>query len=118
MIEVTDGDDGVVRCSWGNGSSDYASYHDNEWGRPVDDDRTLFEKLTLEGFQAGLAWITILRKREAFREAFRIRDEDDWEDINDEFHKYVREHIMTKMKASDYAYTPPARGSVGGSDDK
>lgn len=64
------GDDGVRRCSWGNGSVDYASYHDGEWGRPVDDDRRLFEKLALEGFQSGLSWLTILRKREAFREAF------------------------------------------------
>jgi len=64
------GDDGVTRCSWGNGADDYASYHDHEWGRPVDDDRRLFEKLSLEGFQSGLSWLTILRKRAAFREAF------------------------------------------------
>ena len=49
---------------------DYVAYHDDEWGRPVDDDRLLFEKLTLEGFQSGLSWLTILRKREAFRAAF------------------------------------------------
>ena len=70
MIGVARGDDGVVRCAWGNGSPLYAAYHDDEWGRPVDDDRVLFEKLSLEGFQAGLAWITILRKRQAFRAAF------------------------------------------------
>ncbi|MEN8234906.1 MAG: DNA-3-methyladenine glycosylase I [Actinomycetota bacterium] len=70
MIKVTRGDDGVDRCSWGNGTPDYIAYHDGEWGRPVDDDRLLFEKLSLEGFQAGLSWITILRKREAFRDAF------------------------------------------------
>ncbi|MCJ7779771.1 MAG: DNA-3-methyladenine glycosylase I [Acidimicrobiia bacterium] len=64
------GVDGVTRCSWGNGTSDYLSYHDDEWGRPVDDDNRLFEKLSLEGFQSGLAWITILRKRPAFRDAF------------------------------------------------
>lgn len=64
------GDDGVVRCSWGAGDPLYRSYHDAEWGRPLHGDDALFELLTLEGFQAGLAWITILRKREAFRRAF------------------------------------------------
>jgi len=64
------GIDGVTRCSWGNGSPEYAAYHDDEWGRPVDDDQRLFEKLSLEGFQSGLSWITILRKREAFRDVF------------------------------------------------
>jgi DNA-3-methyladenine glycosylase I len=64
------GEDGVVRCSWGASTPDYQSYHDGEWGRPVTKDRRLFEKLCLEGFQAGLSWITILRKRPAFRSAF------------------------------------------------
>lgn len=68
------GVDGVTRCSWGNGTSDYMSYHDDEWGRPVDDDNRLFEKLSLEGFQSGLSWITILRKRPAFRDAFEQFD--------------------------------------------
>lgn len=57
-------------CSWHGGDPLYRAYHDEEWGRPVRDDRRLFEKLCLEGFQAGLSWITILRKRENFREAF------------------------------------------------
>lgn len=64
------GDDGVARCSWGSSTDDYAVYHDDEWGRPVGDDTRLFEKLSLEGFQSGLSWLTILRKREAFREVF------------------------------------------------
>jgi DNA-3-methyladenine glycosylase I len=64
------GEDGVVRCSWGASTPDYQRYHDGEWGRPVTQDRRLFEKLCLEGFQAGLSWITILRKRPAFRRAF------------------------------------------------
>jgi DNA-3-methyladenine glycosylase I len=64
------GDDGVVRCFWGSSSSEYQAYHDDEWGFPVDDDRRLFEKLVLEGFQSGLSWLTILRKRENFRKAF------------------------------------------------
>jgi DNA-3-methyladenine glycosylase I len=64
-------EDGVVRCWWGGGEQlDYRSYHDDEWGMPVVDDVRLFEKLSLEGFQSGLSWLTILRKRDAFRRAF------------------------------------------------
>lgn len=58
------------RCSWANHSEIYSKYHDEEWGRPLRDDQKLFEFLILEGMQAGLSWITILKKREAFREAF------------------------------------------------
>lgn len=64
------GDDGVRRCFWAGSHADYAAYHDHEWGYPVDDDIRLFEKMCLEGFQSGLSWLTILRKREAFRAAF------------------------------------------------
>jgi DNA-3-methyladenine glycosylase I len=64
------GDDGVVRCWWGDSAPEYRAYHDREWGFPVADDRRLFEKLCLEGFQSGLSWLTILRKRDAFRRAF------------------------------------------------
>jgi DNA-3-methyladenine glycosylase I len=69
--DVVLGDDGVVRCAWGDADDLYRDYHDAEWGRPRADDRRLFEKLCLEGFQSGLSWLTILRKREAFRRAFR-----------------------------------------------
>ncbi len=62
--------DGRCRCSWCAGDAGYQAYHDTEWGRPVTDDRRLFEKLCLEGFQSGLSWLTILRKRENFRKAF------------------------------------------------
>jgi DNA-3-methyladenine glycosylase I len=64
------GEDGIARCSWAAATPDYRDYHDREWGFPVADDARLFEKLSLEGFQAGLSWLTILRKREAFRRAF------------------------------------------------
>lgn len=64
------GDDGKIRCFWQQGLVDYACYHDDEWGRPVKDDIRLFEKICLEGFQSGLSWLTVLRKREAFRLAF------------------------------------------------
>lgn len=64
------GTDGAVRCAWAAASADYRDYHDSEWGRPVRGDIALFERITLEAFQSGLSWITVLRKRPAFREAF------------------------------------------------
>jgi DNA-3-methyladenine glycosylase I len=64
------GEDGRGRCFWHGGLEDYRRYHDEEWGRPVTDDVRLFEKICLEGFQSGLSWLTILRKRENFRAAF------------------------------------------------
>jgi DNA-3-methyladenine glycosylase I len=64
------GDDGLSRCSWADSAPEYRDYHDTEWGFPVSDDVRLFEKLSLEAFQAGLSWLTILRKREAFRTGF------------------------------------------------
>jgi DNA-3-methyladenine glycosylase I len=66
---ITD-DHGVPRCWWCGNDPLYVDYHDHEWGRPVKDDTRLFEKICLEGFQAGLSWLTILRKRDAFRESF------------------------------------------------
>jgi DNA-3-methyladenine glycosylase I len=68
--ELVRGADGVARCWWGTTDPLYFEYHDQEWGRPVRGDDALFEMLTLEGFQAGLSWLTILRKRDAFRSAF------------------------------------------------
>ncbi|MGH3329284.1 MAG: DNA-3-methyladenine glycosylase I [Streptomycetales bacterium] len=65
------GADGLPRCPWANGAPDYLAYHDEEWGRVVHGDDRLFERLCLEAFQSGLSWLTILRKREAFRRAFR-----------------------------------------------
>jgi DNA-3-methyladenine glycosylase I len=64
------GSDGRPRCRWGASTPDYERYHDEEWGRPVRDDRGLYERMVLEGFQSGLSWITILRKRDNFRAAF------------------------------------------------
>jgi len=68
---ISVGPDGVARCWWSESDDLYRGYHDQEWGRPVADDRKLFEKLILEGFMSGLSWLTILRKRENFRAAFR-----------------------------------------------
>lgn len=67
---VEAGPDGLLRCPWALGSPEYLDYHDHEWGRPVRSVAGLYERMTLEGFQSGLAWITILRKREGFRAAF------------------------------------------------
>ncbi|UIJ71280.1 DNA-3-methyladenine glycosylase I [Aurantimonas sp. HBX-1] len=86
---LTRGPDGHLRCAWHGTDEAYRRYHDDEWGRPVADDDRLYEKLCLEGFQAGLSWLTILRKREAFRELFHgfavdrvaAMDEDDVERI-------------------------------------
>jgi DNA-3-methyladenine glycosylase I len=69
-LGVASHEDGLKRCPWPGVDPLYLAYHDDEWGRPERDGRALFEKLTLDGFQAGLSWITILRKREAFRAAF------------------------------------------------
>ncbi|MFT4214451.1 MAG: DNA-3-methyladenine glycosylase I [Microbacterium sp.] len=70
MTDLRAGPDGRTRCGWVGDDPEYRRYHDDEWGRPLHGDRALFEKLSLEGFQAGLSWITILRKRPRFREAF------------------------------------------------
>ncbi|WP_117214463.1 DNA-3-methyladenine glycosylase I [Allorhizocola rhizosphaerae] len=70
MTGLAIGADGLPRCSWAVGTPIYEEYHDVEWGRPVRDDDALFEKISLEAFQSGLSWITILRKRPAFRAAF------------------------------------------------
>ena len=77
MSDLFLGDDGVPRCGWVAAAPEFVAYHDDEWGRPVHDDDRLFEKLSLEAFQSGLSWRTILAKRENFRAAFagfRIRE--------------------------------------------
>ena len=71
---VEAGSDGRLRCSWCLGAPEYVDYHDRTWGRPLHEDRKLFETLVLESFQSGLSWLTILRKRDGFRRAF-----DDWD---------------------------------------
>jgi DNA-3-methyladenine glycosylase I len=70
MSGVAAGPDGIVRCPWALGTPDYLPYHDHEWGKPLHGDTELFERVSLEAFQSGLSWITILRKRPAFRAAF------------------------------------------------
>jgi DNA-3-methyladenine glycosylase I len=74
MANLILGEDGLTRCSWSTSTPEYRTYHDSEWGRPVGDDDRVYEKLCLEGFQAGLSWLTILRKRSGFRQAFASFD--------------------------------------------
>jgi DNA-3-methyladenine glycosylase I len=70
VADLVIGSDGLARCAWGASTPDYLAYHDAEWGRPVLNDDGLYERMTLEAFQSGLSWLTILRKREGFRAAF------------------------------------------------
>jgi DNA-3-methyladenine glycosylase I len=70
MTAALPGADGVARCPWGNSTEDYAAYHDEEWGVELHGEQALYERLSLEAFQSGLSWLTILRKREGFRSAF------------------------------------------------
>lgn len=85
------GSDGKARCWWHGNDPEYLRYHDEEWGYPVFDDRHLFEKICLEGFQAGLSWLTILRKRDNFRNAF---DDFDWQKIS----KYNEKKIESLLQ--------------------
>jgi DNA-3-methyladenine glycosylase I len=70
LTALTEGSEGLARCWWAVSAPEYLRYHDEEWGRPIVEDDGLFERLSLEGFQSGLSWLTILRKRDAFRRAF------------------------------------------------
>ena len=91
-------DDGLIRCAWcGVKDPQYIAYHDQEWGVPEWDDRALFEKLVLDGFQAGLSWITILRKRENFRTAF-----DGFDDVS----CYIGVKCRAPMAAARFTVLP------------
>jgi len=83
VSSVVVGDDGMARCAWAGSDAEYQRYHDEEWGTPLHGDRRLFEKLSLEGFQAGLSWITILRRRPTFRTAFAGFDIDSVAEFDD-----------------------------------
>lgn len=87
------GPDGKMRCWWHGNDPEYLHYHDEEWGHPVDEDQRLFEKISLEGFQAGLSWLTILRKRDNFRTAF---DQFDYKKITHYDQKKIEELLQNE----------------------
>lgn len=103
-------DDGVARCAWVGADAVYAAYHDDEWGVALRGDRPLFEKLTLEAFQSGLSWITILRRREGFRRAFH---EFDWARIaayeDDDVERLMNDERIIRNRAKITATVANAR---------
>ena len=103
--DVVRGSDGLNRCHWSAQTERYARYHDDEWGRPTRDDRWLFEKLCLEGFQSGLSWLTILNKRENFRTAF----------ANFEVERVAAFGPDDVERSSSAANSAPSRASSGSS---
>ena len=107
--------DGLVdgRCSWGSSTPEYIAYHDEEWGRPVRDDNALYEKLSLEAFQSGLSWLTILRKREAFRAAFAGFDIERWPAFGDEdVERLLADAGIVRNRAKIEAAIANARAAV------
>lgn len=104
------GADGLQRCAWGASTPDYIAYHDLEWGRPVTGETALFERLCLEGFQAGLAWITILRKREGFRRAFAGFDPETVAAYDDhDVHRLVHDATIVRHRGKIEATVQNAR---------
>ena len=107
MSDITTGTSHQEKCSWCLGDAKYEHYHDTEWGVPQKDDRVLFEKISLEGFQAGLSWITILRKRDNFRKTF------DNFDLN-AVSTYNEDHTEKKDAQETHARVPSKRGHCVG----
>jgi DNA-3-methyladenine glycosylase I len=107
---ITVGEDGLARCWWSGDDPLYRSYHDEEWGRPVGDDARLFEMLSLEAFQSGLSWLTILRKRENFRRAFRSFDIEAVARFNDRsVERLLRDEGIVRNRAKVLATITNAR---------
>jgi DNA-3-methyladenine glycosylase I len=114
MDDIVIGDDGVARCRWGAGSPEYQAYHDHEWGRPVGDEIRIFEKVCLEGFQSGLSWLTILRKREGFRAAFAGFDPEVVADFGDaDVERLLADAAIVRHRAKILATINNARATVG-----
>jgi DNA-3-methyladenine glycosylase I len=111
--DVTVADDGLARCPWGASGPELLAYHDDEWGRPVADDARVYEKLCLEGFQAGLSWITVLRKRDAFRRAFASFAPDAVARFDDaDVERLVTDASIVRNRAKIVAAVTNARSTV------
>lgn len=107
------GPDGRLRCPWGVNPPEYLAYHDEEWGREVRGDRLIFERLTLEAFQSGLSWLTILRKRENFRKAFAgFEIEKVAEFGDDDFQRLMNDAGIIRNKAKINATITNARAAL------
>lgn len=113
MTDLVTGIDGLGRCPWGASTPEYVSYHDTEWGRPVGDDDRIYEKLCLEGFQSGLSWLTILRKRDGFRRAFSEFDAEAVAGFGDaEVERLVADASIVRHRGKILAAIGNARATV------
>lgn len=109
-MSVIVGDDGRSRCPWGDAPPIMRSYHDDEWGRPLHGDQALFERFSLEGFQSGLSWLTILRKRDAFRAAFHDFDIDRVASYDDsDVHRLLSDAAIVRHRGKIEAVIANAR---------
>ena len=118
MTSLVVGDDGQARCAWAGSTPDYAAYHDDEWGREVRGERALFERITLEAFQSGLSWLTILRKREGFRAAFAGFDADAVARFtDDDVARLMADTAIVRNQAKIRAAITNARAAVALRDD-
>jgi len=107
------GPDGRSRCAWATSTPDYTAYHDDEWGRPVHGERALYERFTLEAFQSGLSWLTILRRREGFRAAFAGFDPDRVADYDqDDVARLLADTAIIRNRAKIAAAVTNARAVV------
>ena len=114
MSGVVVGQDGVARCAWGASTPEYVAYHDQEWGRPDGDNSRVFEMVCLEGFQAGLSWLTILRKRDGFRRAFASFDPDVVAAFGDaDVDRLLADTSIVRHRAKILATIANARATVG-----
>ena len=108
------GPDGTLRCPWGLSAPEYIAYHDEEWGRPLHGDTAIFERLCLEGFQSGLSWLTILRKRENFRAAFSGFDASAVAAFGDQdFARLMADAGIVRNRAKINAVINNARAALG-----
>ena len=113
MSAVVIGVDGRARCAWGASTPEYERYHDEEWGRPVGDDTRVFEKVCLEGFQSGLSWLTILRKRDGFRRAFAAFDPTEVARFNDaDVQRLLQDASIVRHRQKILATIGNARATV------